>query len=356
VLSGAPAEPGSREWFPTTEAALLTVQGLSVEFDGERDGESSRVVDGVSFSLGRREVLGLVGESGSGKTVTSLAIMRLLTSPPGRIVAGSVRFDGQELLSLSLDEMRAVRGASIAMVFQDPMASLNPAYTVRDQITEAYRLHHRGDRATARRRALEMLDLVQIPDAPRRLLEYPHQLSGGMRQRVMLAIALVCNPKLLIADEPTTALDVTVQAQILDLLKDLQRELDLSVIFVTHDLGVVADLCDRVAVMYAGQIVESAPVHDLFASPRHPYTAGLLRAMPQAGDPRDDLVVIPGMVPTARAMPSGCRFAPRCTYAADGCREAPVLLRGSSGASRGEPATHGVRCVRAEELALEGTV
>ena len=196
------------------------------------------------------------------------------------------------------------------MVFQDPMSSLNPSFSVRDQLVEAYRLHHKVDRATARRRALEVLELVQIPAAAQRLSDYPHQLSGGMRQRVMLAMALVCEPKLLIADEPTTALDVTVQAQILDLLRTLQQELDLSVIFVTHDLGVVADLCDRVAVMYAGQIVEYADVQSVFATPRHPYSAGLLRAMPQAGNPRDELYVIPGVVPTAAAMPTGCRFHP----------------------------------------------
>jgi peptide/nickel transport system ATP-binding protein/peptide/nickel transport system permease protein len=337
-----------------TDGTLLAIEGLSVEFESDRD--AVRVVEDVSFAVRPREILGLVGESGSGKTVTSLAIMRLLDSPPARIVSGSVRLEGRDLLALSLDEMRRIRGASMAMVFQDPMASLNPAYTVRDQITEAYRLHHDVDRAAATRRALEMLDLVEIPGPEQRLHDYPHQLSGGMRQRVMLAIALVCRPKLLIADEPTTALDVTVQAQILDLLRVLQHELDLSVIFVTHDLGVVADLCDRVAVMYAGQIVEQAPVHDLFRRPRHPYTAGLLQAMPQAGSPQHELAVIPGVVPAPDAMPTGCRFAPRCPFAEAACSNAPVAIQATSAVGpSGDAATRLARCVRASELTLEGT-
>jgi oligopeptide/dipeptide ABC transporter ATP-binding protein len=246
--------------------------------------------------------------------------------------------------------MRKLRGSSISMVFQDPMSSLNPAFTVQDQLAEAYRLHRQSDRKAARRRALEVLDLVQMPAAAARLSDYPHQLSGGMRQRVMLAMALMCEPKLLIADEPTTALDVTVQAQILDLLRSLQHDLNMSVVFVTHDLGVVADLCDRVAVMYAGQIVEQAPVGSLFARPQHPYTEGLLRAMPQAGAPRDDLYVIPGVVPTTASMPSGCRFHPRCRYATDRCAGEPVRL---------EPVPDGhdgtVRCLRVDELTLDGT-
>jgi peptide/nickel transport system permease protein len=335
---------------------LLSVEGLSVEFAS--DDQRLRVVDDVSFVVRRREVLGLVGESGSGKTVTSLSIMRLLASPPGEIVSGAVYFENRDLLGLPFEEMRRLRGTSIAMVFQDPMVSLNPAYTIRDQLVEAYRLHNDVDRTAANRRALEMLELVQIPAAEQRLKDYPHQLSGGMRQRVILAMALICGPKLLIADEPTTALDVTVQAQILDLLRTLQRELDLSVIFVTHDLGVVADLCDRVAVMYAGQIMEQAPVHTLFSHPRHPYTAGLLRAMPQAGSPRDDLYVIPGVVPTAAEMPSGCRFHPRCSYAVDACVTEPVpltpVLNGTGGSTGPGPDDPAVRCIRSDEITLPG--
>jgi peptide/nickel transport system permease protein len=336
---------------------LLSVEGLSVEFENE--GVRLRVVDDVSFVVRRREVLGLVGESGSGKTVTSLSIMRLLPSPPGQIVNGAVYFENRDVLRMDFNEVRAIRGSSVAMVFQDPMSSLNPAFTIRDQLVEAYRLHNKVDKATANRRALEVLELVQIPGAAQRLGDYPHQLSGGMRQRVMLAMALICEPKLLIADEPTTALDVTVQAQILDLLRGLQEELDLSVIFVTHDLGVVADLCDRVAVMYAGQIVEQAPVRTLFAHPQHPYTEGLLRAMPQAGSPRDELYVIPGVVPSAAVMPTGCRFHPRCAYATDDCVDRPVALSPApnghdAGRDRHDENDAVVRCVRCDQLALRG--
>jgi len=321
--------------------ALLEVNGLTVQFEGPSGPVT--VVDDVSFSVDAHEVLGLVGESGSGKTVTSLAIMRLLDSPPARIVGGSVRFGQRDLLRADFKEMRRLRGGSMAMVFQDPMSSLNPAFTVQDQLAEAYRLHRHVDRRAARTRALEMLDLVQMPAAAQRLTDYPHELSGGMRQRVMLAMALICEPELLIADEPTTALDVTVQAQILDLLRTLQRELGLAIMFVTHDLGVVADLCDRVAVMYAGQLVEQASVHDLFTSPRHPYTEGLLRAVPQASEAREDaLYVIDGVVPTAATMPTGCRFHPRCEYAVDACIDDAVVLRETdSGVSR---------CIRTDEL------
>ena len=224
---------------------------------------------------------------------------------------------------MSFDEVRRLRGTSMAMVFQDPMSSLNPAFTVQDQLVEAYRLHRNTSPAEARARAREMLDLVQIPAAASRLTDYPHQLSGGMRQRVMIAMALICEPKLLIADEPTTALDVTVQAEVLVLLRTLQRELDLSVVLVTHDLGVVADACDRVAVMYAGQIVEQSPIESLFVHPRHPYTEGLLRSMPRIGDHRDSLFVIDGVVPTPEAMPTGCRFHPRCWSALPGPRPGP---------------------------------
>ncbi len=324
-------------------SALLEVAGLTVQFDTPAG--AVNVVEDVSFSVQPSEVLGLVGESGSGKTVTSLAIMRLLDSPPARIVGGSVQFRRRDLLRASFNDMRKLRGSSLAMVFQDPMSSLNPAFTVQDQLAEAYRLHHSVDRRAARRRALEMLELVEMPAAAQRLTNYPHELSGGMRQRVMLAMALICEPDLLIADEPTTALDVTVQAQILDLLRTLQSELDLAVVFVTHDLGVVADLCDRVAVMYAGQIVEQATAHELFTHPRHPYTEGLLRAMPQASQERADaLYVIDGTVPTAAAMPTGCRFHPRCQYAVADCIDVAVELR--------ETGSGVTRCLRSDELTL----
>jgi len=323
---------------------LLAVGGLTVEFDTDRG--PVRVVDDVSFTIEAGEVLGLVGESGSGKTVTSLSIMRLLASPPGRIVGGSVWFDGRDLLELSFDDMRQVRGAGISMVFQDPLTSLNPAYTVGNQLEEAVRLHEGVGRDAARHRALEMLDLVAIPDREQRAHQFPHQLSGGMRQRVMLAMALACSPRLLIADEPTTALDVTIQAQVLDLLRDLQGELGLSVLLVTHDLGVIADLCDRVAVMYAGQIVEYAGVHDVFARPDHPYTEGLLNAMPQVGAFGEPLFAIPGQVPQPAELPSGCRFAPRCVYAREVCTSGPVELAG--------PESHLARCARSDELTLRG--
>ena len=334
---------------PTSgSTALISVEGLCVEFD--TDHGPVRVVDDVTFDIQPGEVMGLVGESGSGKTVTSLAIMRLLSSPPGRITGGAAWFEGRDLLALSFEEMRQIRGAGISMVFQDPLTSLNPAYTVGNQLAEAVRLHQPLDgalsRDAARRRGVELLELVAIPDPEQRVHEYPHQLSGGMRQRVMLAMALACSPRLLIADEPTTALDVTIQAQVLDLLRDLQRELGLGVLLVTHDLGVIADLCDSVAVMYAGQIVEHAPVHDLFARPQHPYTEGLLNAMPQVGAVGEPLYVIPGQVPQPHAWPTGCRFAARCQYAQDACREVAVELTSVDG--------HLARCVRRDELELRG--
>ncbi|MGE3448427.1 MAG: dipeptide/oligopeptide/nickel ABC transporter permease/ATP-binding protein [Microbacteriaceae bacterium] len=339
----APAAPPLDR--PTGEPApALDVQGLTIEF--ATDQGPARVVEDVSFSVAAGEVLGLVGESGSGKTVTGLSIMRLLPSPPGQIVAGSVRFQGTELLSADARALQRVRGAGIAMVFQDPMTSLDPCYTIGSLLTTSYRSHHRVSKKAARARALEMLDLVQIPAAARRIDDYPHQLSGGMRQRVLIAMALIGEPKLLIADEPTTALDVTVQAQVLRLLKDLQTELGMSMLFVTHDLGVVAEMCDRVAVMYAGQIVEQRPVGELFATPRHPYSAALLSSMPTVdGDRSGRLSVITGRVPTAAEMPSGCRFRPRCSFAIDECAERPPILEPV-------PATGLARCLRAGELDL----
>jgi peptide/nickel transport system permease protein len=331
---------------PAPTDALLQVSDLSVEFVTD-DGEAT-VVDHVSFGVALGEVIAIVGESGSGKTVSSLAVMRLVASPPGRITSGSVMFDGRDLLSLSLVELRAIRGDQIAMVFQDPMTSLNPAYTIQTQLVDTIRLHRSVSKTEARARARELLELVGIPDPDRRLRDYPHQLSGGMRQRALLALALSCEPRLLIADEPTTALDVTVQAQILDLLRSLQARLGMAVIFVTHDLGVVADLCSRVIVMYAGQIVEEAPVHELFARPRHPYTEGLLAAIPQSGQAGERLASIPGVVPAPSAMPNGCRFHPRCPYAVPECATTPVELRPAGDGRRS-------RCLRVDELELAGS-
>jgi peptide/nickel transport system permease protein len=325
-----------------TPSAILSVDNLEVEFDTP-DGPLT-VVDGVTLSVAKGEVLGLVGESGSGKSVTSMSIMRLIPSPPGRITGGSVLFDGRTLLELPFEEMRELRGNQMSMVFQDPMSSLDPAFTVGHQLVEGIRLHQSVRRATARARAVELLDLVGIPDAKGRMDEYPHRLSGGMRQRVMIAMALLNEPKFLIADEPTTALDVTIQAQILELLKRLQAELDMSMIFVTHDLGVVADICDRVVVMYAGQIVEQASVSDLYARPMHPYTEALLGAIPRADETREQLVSIPGVVPVPGAWSQGCRFAPRCQYAIAACSEAAVALDAVKGAGRL------TRCIRHEEL------
>jgi len=278
-----------------------------------------RSVDGVSFTVNDGETLGIVGESGCGKSVTALSILRLVPVPPGRH-AGAVRYRGRDLLGLGEKEMRRIRGDRISMIFQEPMTSLNPVLSVGRQIAECVQLHQGLGRAEAMRRAVEMLKLVQIPEAERRAAEYPHQLSGGMRQRVMIALALSCRPELLIADEPTTALDVTIQAQILDLVKRLQRELGMGVIMITHDLGVVAESCDRVVVMYAGRKVEEASVADLFAQPLHPYMRGLLGSIPRVGAAGNALHEIPGMVPPLNDLPEGCAFAPRCGLVDDKCR------------------------------------
>ena len=287
-----------------------------------------RAVDGVSFFLDRGELLGLVGESGCGKSMTALSVMRLI-APPGKIVEGQILFDGQDLLKLSDSEMRQMRGDDIAMIFQDPMTSLNPVFTVGEQISEALRLHRKLSHKQAKQAAIEAMREVAIPDPARRVNDYPHQLSGGMRQRVMIAMALACNPKLLIADEPTTALDVTIQAQILELLDDLRKQRELAVLLITHDLGVVAEVADRVAVMYTGRIVEESPVEELFARPKHPYTEGLLRSVPHLGSSaqkKDRLSVIEGMVPDLLDLPAGCSFAPRCYKKTAECTEAAIEL------------------------------
>jgi len=321
---------------------LLRVRDLKTYFVTERGGGTARAVDGVSFDVFPGETLGLVGESGCGKTVTSLSVLRLVPEPPGHIRPGSlIEFEGRSLLALRAPELRAIRGNEIAMIFQEPMTSLNPVFTVGDQIAEAAIVHQGLSRRAARARAIEMLRMVGIPDAEQRADDYPHQLSGGQRQRVMIAMALICHPKLLIADEPTTALDVTIQAQILELLERLQAELGMAVLLITHDLGVVAGVADRVVVMYAGQVVETAPTAELFAHRLHPYTEGLLASAPRLDAPRRRLHAIPGQVPAATAWPSGCRFHPRCPYAWDRCaaQEPPLLDAGI-----GEPASHTVRC------------
>ena len=295
---------------------LLSVRGLTVTFPTRN--ASVAVVDGIDFDLDAGDVLGIVGESGSGKSLTALAILRLIAKP-GVIAAGAIHFDGADLLAKSEADMQRVRGSAISMIFQEPMSSLNPVFSIGDQIIEPLRQHRRLDKRAARKAAVELLQMVEIPHAERRIDDYPHQMSGGMRQRAMIAIALACQPKLLIADEPTTALDVTIQAQILDLLRDLQRNLGMAIMLITHDLGVVAEFARRAAVMYAGRIVETGPVRALFDSPKHPYTQGLLASMPAMTGSRRQLTAIPGAVPQPAAMPSGCRFAPRCSQARAAC-------------------------------------
>ena len=311
------------------DGLVLEVRDLRTQFF-TRDGVV-RAVDGVSFTVRRGEVVGLVGESGCGKSVTSLSIMRLIPQPPGRIVGGEVILYedglGRDLLKLDEDEMRRVRGRVISMIFQDPMTSLNPVLTIGYQLMEPLKIHFGMNGEAARKRAVELLMQVGIPAAAQRLNDYPHQFSGGMRQRVMVAMALACNPRLLIADEPTTALDVTVQAQLLDLIRRLNRETGTAVLIITHDLGVVADLCDRVMVMYAGQIIESGTGDEIFDSPQHPYTLGLMQSVPRLGpDVRKPLVPIEGMPPDLIAPPAGCRFRPRCPHAFARCHEPPPTV------------------------------
>jgi peptide/nickel transport system ATP-binding protein len=324
--------------------ALLRVQALSVDF-ASADGWL-RAVDNVSFDVEPGEVVGVVGESGSGKSVSSLAVLGLLPPRASRVQADSIRFDDKELTKIDADELRAVRGGEISMIFQEPMTSLNPAFTIGNQIAEVVRVHRRASRKEAWQRAVEMLDRVGIPDPERRAKDYPHAFSGGMRQRAMIAMALACDPKLLIADEPTTALDVTIQAQILELIRTLQAEYGMAVVFVTHDLGVVADICNRVVVMYAGQVVEQSHVEELYRRPRHPYTEGLLESMPQVAELGQPLTVIPGTVPRPEEFPVGCRFGPRCRYHGNECEAKVELKPVPSGASR---------CAKVETLTLAGT-
>ena len=305
-LSPAAVRRASR---PRSDRPLLEVKGLRTSFY-TRDGVI-RAVDGIDFHVERREVLGLVGESGCGKSVTSLSVLRLIPKP-GRIEAGEVLFEGNDLLKVDSDAMRKIRGEQIAMIFQQPTSALNPVWDVGRQIAEVLEIHRNMKQKAARGRALELLKMVGIPDPERRLRAFPHELSGGMAQRVMIAMALACEPDLLIADEPTTALDVTIQAQILDLMRHLREETGTAIILITHDLGVVAEMCDRVAVMYAGEIVEQTDVVSLFRNPRHPYTRGLIASVPVMGDVREALTVIPGNVPNLIDLPPACRFAPRC--------------------------------------------
>jgi peptide/nickel transport system ATP-binding protein len=307
-------------------APLLEVRGLRTFFDTE-EGEV-RAVDGVDFHLDRGSTLGILGESGCGKSVTALSIMGLVPQPPGRIVSGEVLFEGEDLLKLSPKRLRDLLGNRLSMIFQEPMSSLNPAFTVGEQIAEAVYRHRSVGQRAARDQAIEMLRRVRIPSPERCTDEYPHRLSGGMRQRVMIAMALACNPKLLIADEPTTALDVTIQAQILELMRALRAELGTAIILITHDLGVIAELADDVIVMYAGQVIERCAVRALFSEPQHPYTVGLLGSIPFLHEVQERLNAIEGSVPHPAALPVGCRFHPRCPFAIDKClREVPPLMQ-----------------------------
>ncbi|MDR6661662.1 peptide/nickel transport system ATP-binding protein [Tardiphaga robiniae] len=324
---------------------LLEVRDLSLSFTTARG--ALPITRNVNFTIAPGERVGLVGESGCGKTVTGLSLLRLLPPQSARI-EGDILFNGTNLATLSPRRMRAVRGREIAMIFQEPMSALDPVFTVGDQISEAYRIHFPVSRAEGRERAIAALREVGIPAPERRCDEYPHQLSGGMRQRVMIAMALICKPKLLVADEPTTALDVTVQAQITDLLRSLSERTGTALIFITHDLGVVAETCTRMITMYAGEVVEDAPVDDVLTRPRHPYTSGLLRSLPSLSPRRGVLASIPGRVPSPNAMPAGCRFRSRCTHAVAGCERSQPMIEIKSGRT--------ARCWRAPELVLPGAV
>lgn len=322
---------------------ILDVNELQTHFFVEKG--VVKAVDGVSFQIKKGETLGIVGESGSGKSVTSTSIMRLIPDPPGKIVGGEMNFKGENLLDKSEAEMRKIRGNEISMIFQEPMTSLNPVYTVGNQIMETIRLHQDVNKEEALKRAVTMLEKVGIPSPEQRVHEYPHQLSGGMRQRVMIAMALACNPELLIADEPTTALDVTIQAQILDLMKELRDEFNTAIMLITHDLGVVAEVADQVAVMYAGRVVEQTDVETLFQSPKHPYTIGLIKSIPKLDGRQERLQPIRGVVPDPFSFPVGCKFSNRCDYATDKCwQEEPKLKEAEE--------KHTVRCWHHKELEI----
>jgi peptide/nickel transport system ATP-binding protein len=321
-----------------TDAPLIEIRDLRVTFRGD-DGRTTHTVDTVDLAVARGATLGLVGESGCGKSVTSLAVMGLLPKQSAE-VTGSIRFDGFDLLNVSDQIRHDLRGNRLAMIFQEPMTSLNPSFTIGDQIIESILRHRGGSRSAARKRTIDLLRRVHIPSPERRIDEYPHKLSGGMRQRVMIAMALACDPRLLIADEPTTALDVTLQAQILDLMRELKAESGAAIILITHDLGVVAEVCDEVAVMYAGEVVEQADVDALFASPQHPYTVGLLGSIPRLDHRASHLATIEGMVPNMAHLPKGCRFAARCPFVEDACNTAPPPLAEVSPG-------HWSRCIRA---------
>ncbi len=331
----------------STPEKILEVKNLRTSFFTE-EGEV-KAVDDVSFNVFKGKTLGIVGESGSGKSVTSLSIMRLIPNPPGKVVGGEILYKGKDLLKMDLAEMRKIRGNEISMIFQEPMTSLNPVFTIGNQLFEAIELHQDLPSSEVKNKAIEMLQLVGIPSPEKRLYDYPHQLSGGMRQRVMIAMALSCNPSLLIADEPTTALDVTIQAQILDLLRELQEKVGLGIILITHDLGVVAEIAHEVVVMYAGRVAEQGNVKEIFGNPKHPYTRGLLNSIPTLSkDPtgkvkKKRLETIPGIVPNLLHLPQGCRFQERCTYVADACRGKEPDLR----TIVADPVIpHGIRCVR----------
>ncbi len=335
---GGAASEGERE-------ALLQIEGLRTWFHTEEG--IAKAVDGVTYTVRKGETLGVVGESGCGKSVTALSVMQLVPTPPGKFEGGRILFRGEDLLEKDLEEMQKIRGNDIAMIFQEPMSALNPVYTVGDQIMETVMLHQGLDKAAARERAIEMLKRVGIPSPEQRVDEYPHQLSGGMRQRVMIAIAMACDPALLIADEPTTALDVTIQAQILNLMRELQEQEGMSMLLITHDLGVVAETAHHVAVMYAGKVVEYSEVNELFARPHHPYTIGLFRSLPDLASEGERLNTIPGIVPSAFNFPSGCRFRTRCPIATERCAaEEPPLVPLEEGAE------HTVACHHLKE-ALE---
>ncbi|WP_338896268.1 ABC transporter ATP-binding protein [Streptomyces sp. TG1A-60] len=309
---------------PDSDAPLLEVRDLHIEFH-TRDGVA-KAVNGVNYTVRAGETLAVLGESGSGKSVTAQAIMGILDMPPGRITQGEILFMGQDMLKMAAEERRRLRGAKIAMIFQDALSSLNPVYTVGYQLGEMFRVHQGMSRKEAKAKSIELMDRVRIPAAAQRVNDYPHQFSGGMRQRIMIAMALALEPDLIIADEPTTALDVTVQAQVMDLLADLQREYHMGLILITHDLGVVADVADKIAVMYAGRIVESAPVHELYKRPAHPYTRGLLDSIPRLDQKGQELYAISGLPPNLTRIPSGCAFNPRCPKAQDVCRaDTPAL-------------------------------